>query len=481
MTTDQDLTHPIESGSIESVSIDADSLETGSLIIADPDEGKRIAELDRAHVFHSWSAQAQIAPLPIAGASGSYIWDYEGKRYLDFSSQLVFTNIGHQHPKVVGAIQAQAAKLCTIAPAFGNDVRSEAARLVAERAPDNLNHVFFTNGGADGIENAIRMARLHTGRHKVVSLYRSYHGNTAAAIVATGDPRRWPNDIGVAGHVHAFGPYLYRSVFSAETEEQECDRALAHLRQVIELEGPGTVAAILLESIVGTAGILVPPDGYLAGVRAICDDYGIVYIADEVMAGFGRTGRWFAFNHWDVAPDLIVFAKGVNSGYVPLGGVVVSDEIYATFADRVFPGGLTYSGHPLACAAAVATLETMAEERIVEHALELGATTIGPGLRALQERHPVIGEVRGVGVFWALDLVSDRTSRAMLVPYNASGAANAPMAELGAECRKRGLIPFTNYNRFHVVPPCTTSAAEIEEGLAILDEALTVIDKYYVG
>lgn len=459
----------------------ADARPAARAVPADPEEGRRVHDLDRAHVFHSWSAQRLIDPMPIAGASGSYVYDYEGRSYLDFSSQLVFTNIGHQHPRVVAAIKAQADRLCTIAPGYANDVRSEAARLVAARAPEGLEHVFFTNGGADGIENAIRMARLHTGRQKVVTTYRSYHGNTAAAIVATGDPRRWQNDVGVAGHVHTFGPYLYRSAFSATNEEEECERALAHLRQVVELEGPGTVAAILLETVVGTAGILVPPPGYLAGVRRICDEHGIVYIADEVMAGFGRTGAWFAFDHFDVAPDLVVFAKGVNSGYVPLGGVIVSDAIYETFAERAFPGGLTYSGHPLACAAAVATIGAMEDEGVVEHAAEIGARVLGPGLRAIAERHRVVGEVRGLGVFFALELVRDRATREMLVPYNASGAANAPMAELAAACRARGLLPFTNFNRLHVVPPCTISASEAEEGLAILDEALAVADRHYTG
>ncbi|MCU1496013.1 MAG: putative aminotransferase [Acidimicrobiaceae bacterium] len=449
--------------------------------LADPAEGRRVLELDRAHVFHSWSAQGSLNPLPIAGAAGSWFWDYDGNRYLDFSSQLVFTNIGHQHPRVVAAIQEQAGRLCTVAPQHANDARAEAARRVAELAPPGLEHVFFTNGGADGIENAIRMARLHTGRHKVITTYRSYHGNTAGAIVATGDPRRWANDVGVAGHVHVFGPYLYRSAFWAASEEQECERALAHLRQVVELEGPATIAAILLETIPGTAGVLVPPAGYLAGVRALCDEFGIVYIADEVMAGFGRAGEWFALDAWSVTPDLIVFAKGVNSGYVPLGGVVISEAVYQTFRERVFPGGLTYSGHPLACAAAVATMDLMKDEGIVEHARSIGLDVLGPGLRKLQERHEVVGEVRGTGVFWALDLVRDRSTREMLVPYNATGADNAPMAELAAACRSAGLMPFANFNRLHVLPPCNVSADEVETGLAILDEALGVIDKYYAG
>jgi taurine---2-oxoglutarate transaminase len=251
---------------------------------------------------------------------------------------------------------------------------------------------------------------------------------------------------------------------------------LEHLEQVVALEGPGTIAAVVLETIPGTAGILVPPDGYLAGVREICDRHGIVYVADEVMAGFGRAGEWFAVDRWDVTPDLIAFAKGSNSGYVPLGGVVISESIAATFAERVFPGGLTYSGHPLACAAAVASINAMRDEGIIDNARRIGDEVLGPGLRALAERHPAVGEVRGMGVFWALDMVRDRETREMLVPYNASGEAARPMHELVAACKERGMIPFANFNRLHVVPPCTVSDAEVKDGLAILDEALTVAD-----
>jgi taurine--2-oxoglutarate transaminase len=321
------------------------------------------------------------------------------------------------------------------------------------------------------------MARLYSGRSKVLSFYRSYHGNTGAAINATGDPRRWPNEFGV-GHVHFFGPYLYRSAFWATTPEQECERALAHLEQVIQMEGPATIAAVLVESIVGTAGVLIPPPGYLAGVRALCDRYGIVYIADEVMCGFGRAGRWFAFEDHAVVPDLIVFAKGSNSGYVPAGGVIISDPIAATFDERVFPGGLTYSGHPLAMASIVATIDAMKEEDIIGNGVRVGEHVLGPGLRALAERHPVIGEVRGTAVFWALDLVSNRETREMLAPY---GGASEAMTTLVAECKARGLMPFTNYNRLHVVPPCTVSESEAKEGLAILDEALAAIGRFYQG
>jgi taurine---2-oxoglutarate transaminase len=446
-------------------------------VISDPERGQRVLAADRAHVFHSWSAQQALRPLAIAGGQGCYVWDYEGTRYLDFSSQLVNTNIGHQHPAVVAAIADQAARLATVAPQFANEARGQAAERIAALAPETMSKVFFTNGGADANENAIRLARLHTGRSKVLSFYRSYHGNTGAAIASTGDPRRWPNEF-ATGHVHFFGPYLYRTAFWAADEAQESERALEHLERVIELEGPATIAAILIETIPGTAGVLLPPPGYLAGLRALCDRHGIVWIADEIMCGFGRAGRWFAFEHYGAAPDLITFAKGVNSGYVPLGGVIICDEIAASFDQRVFPGGLTYSGHPLACASAVATIDAMTAEQIPQNAAAVGEQVLGPGLAELAQRHPVIGEVRGLGVFWALDLVSDRKSRAMLAPYGGSSEA---MTKLAAACKERGLLTFMNFNRLHVVPPCTITAAAAKEGLAILDEALTVADRYYQG
>jgi len=445
--------------------------------IADPTRGKEIFDLDRAHVFHSWSAQGAISPLPVAGGQGSYFWDFDGNKYLDFSSQLVFTNIGHQHPKVIAAIQEQAAKLTTIAPQHANEARATAAQLITERAGAHHNKVFFTNGGADAVENAIRMARIHTNKHKVLSFYRSYHGNTTSAITATGDPRRWPNEYAY-GHVHFFGPYLYRTPFWSSDEAQECARALEHLEQVIIFEGPATIAAILIESIVGTAGVLIPPTGYLEGVRALCDKYNIKWIADEVMSGFGRTGKWFAYQHSTAEPDLIVFAKGVNSGYVPLGGVVISDEIAATFNDRVFPGGLTYSGHPLATAAAVATITAMSEEKMLEHATKIGQEVIRPLIEELADKHKVIGEVRGLGVFWAIELVKDRETHEPLAPYGGSSSA---MGELMAACKKAGMIPFMNFNRIHICPPCNVSEAEVREGFAILDQALVSIASHYTG
>ncbi len=438
-------------------------------------EGRRAYELDRKHVFHSWSAQAQLKPMTIVAAQGSYIWDGEGNKLLDFSCQLVNTNIGHQHPKVVAAIADQATKLCTVAPQHVNAARSEAARLVAERTPGDLNHIFFTNGGADAVEHATRMARLHTGRYKVLSRYRSYHGGTDTAINLTGDPRRWPNDYASGGVVHFNGPFLYRSSFHAETEQQESQRALDYLDRLIQMEGPDTFAAIVLESVPGTAGIMVPPPGYLAGVREICDRYGIMFIADEVMAGFGRTGKWFAIDNFDVVPDLITFAKGVTSGYVPLGGVAMSDAIYATFADRAYPGGLTYSGHPLATACAVATINAMEDEGMVTNAARIGEEVLGPGLRELADRHPSVGEVRGLGVFWAIELVANQVTREPLAPYGGSSPA---LNAVVAACKSGGLLPFSNFNRIHAVPPCNVSDEEVAEGLRILDAALTVADGY---
>ena len=433
---------------------------------------------DRAHVFHSWSAQGTLNPTEITGGEGSYFWDSTGKKYLDFSSQLVNLNIGHQHPKLVAAIQEQAGKLCTVAPPFANASRSEAARLIAELAPGDLNMVFFTNGGAEAAEYATRMAKLHTGRHKILTTYRSYHGSTAGAIALTGDPRRWSNETGASGAVKFWGPYPYRSAFHSTSDKQECERALEHLENVLMVEGPQTVAMIALETVVGTNGILIPPDGYLQGVRDLCTKHGIVMMCDEVMAGFGRCGEWFAVNKWNVTPDLICFAKGVNSGYLPLGGVVISQKIADTFKDRAFPGGLTYSGHPLSCAAAVASINIFKEEKIVEHARMLGTDIIGPALEKIKAKHPSVGDVRGLGVFWAIELVKNRETREPLVPFNAAGADAKPMMDLAAACKERNLWPFTHFNRMHVVPPCNTPVEDIKTGLAIIDEVLDLADKH---
>ena len=432
-----------------------------------PDEGQLAYDLDRAHVFHSWSAQGALKPLVIAGGSGCEVWDYDGKHYLDFSSQLVNTNIGHQHPAVIAAIKAQADVLTTIAPAAANLARGEAAKRILGHAGPQFGKVFFTNGGADANENAIRMARLTTGRDKVLSTYRSYHGNTGAAIVATGDWRRVPNEFS-RGHAHFFGPFEYRSDFWSESPEQESERALQHLERVIVSEGANSIAAILIETIPGTAGVLVPPPGYLQGVRTLCDKYDIVLIFDEVMCGFGRTGEWFAWQGFGVVPDLITFAKGVNSGYVPIGGVVISESIANVFEDQVFPGGLTYSGHPLAAASIVAALDAMESEGIVSNAGMIGRDHLAPGLAELAAKHPLIGEVRGLGVFWALDLVDDRETRQ---PISAG-----LMGDLKKALLDRGLLPFVADNRIHVVPPCIVTPDEVARALAIYDEAFTEVE-----
>ncbi|MEV8252408.1 aspartate aminotransferase family protein [Rhodoglobus sp. NPDC076762] len=420
--------------------------------------------LDRAHVFHSWSVQGALKPLVLEGGLGSTVWDNEGNEYLDFSSQLVNINIGHQHPAVIAGIKAQADIMATVAPAHAINIRGEAARKITDHAPEGMNKVFFTNGGADANENAMRMARLHTGRDKIISRYRSYHGNTGSAVVATGDWRRIPNEYARA-HVHVFGPYEYRSEFWSDSPEQEAERALHHLERTIQAEGAESIAAILLESIPGTAGVLTPPPGYMAGVRAIADKYGILLILDEVMVGFGRTGHWFAFEAFDVKPDLITFAKGVNSGYIPVGGVIISDEIAATFDERVFPGGLTYSGHPLAAASIVASITAMEEEGIVENAATIGRDHIAPGLAALADKHECIGDVRGSGVFWALELVANRETREPL--------SAADMGKVKGALVKRGLLPFIADNRIHVVPPAVVTAEEVARAMAIYDEALS--------
>jgi len=430
-------------------------------------EGQLAYDLDRAHVFHSWSAQGTLNPFVMAGGAGSIVWDYDGNRYLDFSSQLVNTNMGHQHPAIVEAIKTQADLLTTVAPATANLARGEAAKRIIAKADSHFGKVFFTNGGADAVENAIRMARITTGRDKVLSTYRSYHGNTGAAIVATGDWRRMPNEY-ARGHVHFFGPFAYRSEFWSTSLEQESERALHHLERVIISEGQSSFAAILLETVPGTAGVLVPPPGYLEGVRALCDKYGIVLIFDEVMCGFGRTGQWFAWQGFGVTPDLVAFAKGVNSGYVPAGGVLISESIANVFEDQVFPGGLTYSGHPLAMAAIVGSIDAMESEGVIENARTIGAEHLGPGLAELATKHPLIGEVRGLGVFWALDLVTDTESR--------QAVSGAVILQLKKELMARGLLPFSADNRIHVVPPCIITADEVAQALAIYDEAFTVVE-----
>src|SRR5712691_327243 len=440
------------------------------------EQARRIRELDNRYVLHSWSVQNEISPLPVAGGEGRYFWDFDGNRYLDFASQLVNVSIGHQHPKVVAAIKEQAEKLCTIGPPMATEPRSTLARMLAEITPGDLQMSFFTNGGAEANENAIKLARWYTGRHKIVARYRSYHGATAGSITLTGDPRRWPAEPGILGVVRMLDPYTYRCPAGHPDPCPVCTGA-PHLEEILQYEGAHTVAAVILETITGTNGILVPPPGYLRSIREVCDRYGILLIFDEVMAGWGRTGRWFACEHWDVVPDIITTAKGINSGYVPLGAMTVRDHVYDGVKDRFFAGGLTYSGHPLACAVGVASIEAFREEGIVENAAAMGEYLAGV-LPGLASRHPSVGEVRGLGLFWGLELVRNRQTREPLVPFNAGGEALEPVTRMMKASLERGLYPFVHWNIFTIVPPLTITREELDEGLEILDDVLAIADEY---
>jgi taurine--2-oxoglutarate transaminase len=449
-----------------------------AIVEANTEVGRQVVADAKQYVLHSWSVQDALDPIPVAGGEGRYFWDYDGNRYLDFASQLVNVSIGHQHPKVVAAIKEQAEKLCTIGPPMATEPRSTLARMLAEITPGDLQLSFFTNGGAEANENAIKLARWYTGRHKVIARYRSYHGATAGAITLTGDPRRWPAEPGIPGVVRMLDPYTYRCPAGHPDPCPVCTGA-PHLEEILQYEGPDTVAAVILETIVGTNGIIVPPDGYLQSIREVCDRHGIVLIADEVMAGFGRTGKWFGVDNWDVVPDILTVAKGINSGYIPLGAMVVRRPIADWVRDKYFAGGLTYSGHPLACASAIASIEAFKEEGIVENAAEMGGA-FADQLRSLQEKHPSIGDVRGLGCFWGIELVKERETREPFVPFNATGEAFAPMARVWKAALDRGLYLMTHWNVIMVCPPLTITRDELEEGIGILDEALAIADDHSV-
>jgi taurine--2-oxoglutarate transaminase len=447
-----------------------------AIVEADPKLGAQVVDDAKRYVLHSWSVQDAVQPIPVAGAEGRYFWDYDGKRYLDFASQLVNVSIGHQHPKIVAAIKEQADRLCTIGPPMATEARSTLARMLAEVTPGDLRMSFFTNGGAEANENAIKLARWYTGRHKVIARYRSYHGATGGAITLTGDPRRWHAEPGLPGVVRMLDPYTYRCPAGHPDPCPVCTGG-PHLEEILQYEGPDTVAAVILETITGTNGVIVPPDGYLQSIREVCDRHGILLICDEVMSGFGRSGRWFACEHWDVVPDVLTVAKGINSGYVPLGAMVVREPLAEWVRDKYFAGGLTYSGHPLACASAIASIEAFQEEGIVEHAAELGGV-FADELRGLQERHPSVGEVRGLGCFWGIELVRNRETREPFVPFNATGEAFAPVARVAKAALDRGLYLMTHWNVVMVVPPLTITREELDEGVGILDDALALADEH---
>ncbi|MGD2206964.1 MAG: aminotransferase class III-fold pyridoxal phosphate-dependent enzyme [Anaerolineae bacterium] len=440
---------------------------------------EEIVHLNREYTFFSWAAQSTVDPIPVARAEGVYMWDADGRRYLDFSSQLMNVNIGHSHPRVVTAIKEQADRLLYAAPAFATQPRGELGRLLAEVTPADLNKTFFTLGGAEAAENAIKIARLFTGRSKIVTRYRAYHGATYGAMSAGGDPRRLPVEPGIPGIVRVFDPHCYRCVFGQEIEtcRREC---ITHIEQVIHFEGPENIAAILVEGVTGTSGIFVPPDDYWPRLREICDRHGILLIADEVMSGFGRTGQWFAVDNWDVAPDMIIMAKGITSGYLPLGTVVVSERITEFFEDHIFWAGLTYSGHPMSCAAGVATIQVYREDGLLENTRQM-ERVMARGLAELQSRHPSVGDVRGLGLFWVIELVKDRETREPLAPWNAKASELGTMPQVARYLREHGLYTFVKWNWIFVVPPLCINAEQIAEGLDVIDGALAIADASLEG
>ena len=430
--------------------------------------GAEIVELCRRHTIFEWSAQSKVDPIPIARAKGVYFWTPEGKRFLDFNSQLMCTNIGHGHPAVISAIQQQAATLAYANPFMATEGRARLGAKLAEIAPGDIDCFFFTNGGAEANENALRIARAVTGRPKVLARYRSYHGATAGSISATGDPRRWGAEPGIPGIVRA--PEFHKW---GHKEPRPVADALADLEDVIRYEGAHTIAAFLLEPVVGTNGLLVPPDGYMQGVRAMCDRHGILLIADEVMSGFGRTGKWFAVNHWGIAPDLITMAKGLTSAYAPLGAVGLRREVARAFDDRVFPGGLTYNSHPLGCAAALATIKVYEDEHLVEGAARMG-DRLREHLSTLEARHPSVGTTRCIGLFGLVELVRNRDRYEPMAPFNGT---SEEMTALGRSFREQGLYTFVRWNTFFTNPPLVITADEMDEGFAMIDRALAITDR----
>jgi taurine--2-oxoglutarate transaminase len=429
--------------------------------------GEEILALSKKHTIQEWSAQNAIDPIAVVRAQGVHFWTPEGKRFIDFNSQLMCVNIGHGDPRVVKAIQEQAATLAYANPFMATEPRARLGAKLAEIAPGDIDVFFFTNGGSEANENAIKIARAVTGRQKILARYRSYHGATAGAIAATGDPRRWSQPP-LAGMIHVLDPY-----HGIERGWDTADEALRYLDEVIQLEGPQTIAAFILEPVTGTNGVLVPPDGYLQGVRALCDKHGILLIADEVMSGFGRTGAWFAVNHWNVVPDIMTMAKGLTSAYVQLGAVGIRRRLADHFTHNVFPSGLTYNSHPLACAAALATIAVMEEDRLVEKARSTGRL-MADLLADVAARHPSVGAVRSIGLFGIVELIRDREKRTPLAPFNAT---SPEMIELGRFFREEGLYTFVRWNYFFTNPPLSITEAEIREGFAIIDRALTITDR----
>jgi taurine--2-oxoglutarate transaminase len=447
----------------------------GKPMLEIPDD--QILPLSLEHNFWTWSAQGKVAPIPVKSAKGVYFWDVDGKRYLDFNSMVMCVNIGHGDERVIEAIVEQARRLPFAGPPMTTGPRAILGKLLSEITPAGLDKFLFTLGGADANENAIKLARAYTGRHKILTRYRSYHGATAGAMALTGDPRRqmWePNLMG--GVVHFLDPYRYRSTFHRTNPEiSEADFSLDylnHLEEIIQYEGSQTIAAVLLETVTGTNGVIIPPDGYLQGVRDLCDKYGILLIADEVMSGFGRTGKWFAVDHWKVIPDLMTMAKGLTSAYAPLGAVGMRSEIAAFFDDKVYQGGLTYNAHPISLAAAIANIQVMQADHLIENAAKMGAV-LHRKLNDLGEQHPSVGEVRSIGLFGVIEVVRDRETRQPAAPFNGSSPEMAALRQYALE---HGLYLYTHWHTILILPPLIVTEEQLEEGFKVLDQALEITD-----
>jgi taurine--2-oxoglutarate transaminase len=428
--------------------------------------GQTIVELTKKHTLFEWSAQGAVDPIPVAGAKGCWFWTPEGKRYLDFNSQLMCVNIGHGDERVIRAMHRQAETLAYANPFMATEARARLGRKLAEICPGDIEVFFFTNGGAEANENAIKVARQYTGRHKILSFYRSYHGGTAGAMMLTGDPRRWASEPGMPGVVHVLNPY-----HGIQQPWDTAAAALARIEETIQLEGPQTIAGFILEPVTGTNGVLVPPDGFIQGVRELCTKYGILMIADEVMSGFGRTGEWFAVDHWRVVPDVMTMAKGLTSAYVPLGAVGIRRALADHFQQKVFYGGLTYNSHPLGCATALATLQVYEEDNLIERAAQMGRV-MRRLMDELTAKHTCVGEARNIGLFGIVELVKDRDSMEPLAPFNGTSDA---MKKLGRFFRQEGLYTFVRMNYFFANPPLTITDEELRHGFDIIDRGLSHI------
>lgn len=429
--------------------------------------GQEIVDLSKRYTLFDWTAQGVVNPIPVATAKGCYFFTPEGKRYLDFNSQLWCSNIGHGDPRVIQAIKDQAEKLAYISPFMTTEPRALLGKKLAELLPGDLDKVFFTLGGAEANENAVRMARMVTGRHKILARYRSYHGATFAMITLTGDPRRWANEPGMPGVVHVLDPY-----HGPERPVDDAATSLRYLEETIQLENPASIAAFILEPVTGTNGILIPPEGYLQGVREICDRYGILMIADEVMSGFGRTGEWFAVNHWGVVPDLITMAKGLTSSYVPLGAVGMRPKIYEYFKDKVYFGGLTYNSHPLGCAAALAAIRVLEEDGLIERSRKMGEV-MARHHQQLYDKHPSVGLIRNIGLFGLLEVVKSRKTMEPMCPFNGASDTMKAMVKYFDD---HGLSTFVRWNNVMTNPPLCITEEELAEGFEIIDGALGIAD-----